>query len=143
VYAFELGSDCPFFIENKPKYVTEKGNHMEAINLDLSDCFIYIIKPELHVGTSQAYQGISPKRPVSSLMSDIEKELVFWKNDIKNDFEPHIFNLYPNLSSIKKRLYDIGAVYAAMSGSGSTLFGIFKSKPQKLNKYPFEKILEL
>jgi len=124
-YALRLGADCPFFIENSPKYITEIGEKMRNINLDLSSYKLKFIFPELHISTAEAYSGVVPKLPVANLMDLIKQPIENWKSIVKNDFEVAAFVKYPQLKKIKENLYADGAVYASMTGSGSVLFGVF------------------
>lgn len=129
-YAEQLGSDCPFFIENRPVYCYEKGDRFQNINIDLNDVWITLIYPNIHCSTQEAYSGIVPQEPKMNCKSIIQSEPIeSWKDHLKNDFEETIFKLYPELDLIKRNLYKKGAVYASMTGSGSTVFGIFKNKP--------------
>jgi len=130
-YALQLGSDCPFFIINSPCYATGRGEVLEEIALDLSKYKIVLINPGIHVNTGWAFsQGSGPRNkrgPVPSLKELIQQPVATWKETIKNDFEEPVFERYPAIKKIKDDLYARGAVYAAMSGSGSTVFGIFES----------------
>jgi 4-diphosphocytidyl-2-C-methyl-D-erythritol kinase len=124
-YALQLGSDCPFFIYNTPQFATGRGEQMRPVNLDLSGYEIRVVCPGLHVSTREAFAHITP-RPASFSLIDIGKlPLADWKNHIVNDFEAPIFNAHPELAAIKDRLYDQGAVYASMTGTGSAIYGIF------------------
>lgn len=125
VYAEKLGSDCPFFIENTPQFATGKGEILEKINLFLPKSFLVIIKPQIHVPTKAAFAGIVPKKPQVNLNELITKLPYQWKEFAKNDFEQSIFAQFPEIEMIKTRLYELGAEYASMSGSGSAVFGIF------------------
>ena len=125
-YALQLGADCPFFIQNKPKYVTGLGEFLSPINLDLSSYNIRIVNSNLHISTVKAYQAILPSYPEKKLIESIRRPIKFWKEDVKNDFEDSIFLKYPELRDIKERLYDEGALYVSMSGSGSSIYAIFK-----------------
>ncbi len=124
--ASELGSDTPFFVRNTPQLCSGRGEIMSDIALDLSNYTIALIKPNIGVSTAQAYGGVCPSNPQTPLSELITKPIDEWQADVKNDFEPHIFDLYPTLSHIKNRLIEAGALYASMSGSGSTIYGIFK-----------------
>jgi 4-diphosphocytidyl-2-C-methyl-D-erythritol kinase len=133
--AGELGSDCPFFINNKPVFAEGKGNVFTACNINLSGYFILLIKPDIHIGTPEAYANTKPSIPKQSLKSLIKEPIDNWKNSIFNDFENSIFPNHPELATIKSELYEMGAIYASMSGSGSTIFGLFKEKPNKPEKW--------
>jgi len=128
-YAVQLGADCSFFIKNKAVFAEGTGNLFKDINLSLSGYFIAIVKPDFSISTKEAFQDIIPKTPEISLKSLIQQPLENWKNTIVNDFETGIFKKYNFLYKIKQKLYDNGAIYASMSGSGSALYGIFKDKP--------------
>ncbi|MGZ5287479.1 MAG: 4-(cytidine 5'-diphospho)-2-C-methyl-D-erythritol kinase [Flavisolibacter sp.] len=123
--ALQLGSDCPFFIRNQPALATGRGELLEPIHLDLSGYCIMLVNPGVHINTGWAFSQIKPASGRPSLAGIISKPLETWKNNLVNDFEVPVFEQYEELGIIKKTLYDAGAVYAAMSGSGSTLFGIF------------------
>ncbi|WP_186757538.1 4-(cytidine 5'-diphospho)-2-C-methyl-D-erythritol kinase [Echinicola salinicaeni] len=127
-YAAQLGSDCPLFIENTPKIATGRGEILEPIKLDLAGCWIALVNPKIHIGTKEAYAGISPKQPVYDLKKTLA-DRTLWKEQLKNDFEESIFPKYPEIASIKEKLYEQGAFYSAMSGSGSTIFGLFEKEP--------------
>lgn len=124
--ALQLGSDCPFFIYNTPQYATGRGEQMSALPLiDLSSYSIQIICPEVHISTKAAFGMITPRKPVFDLRKLPELPVDQWKGNISNDFEDPVFMQHPGLLSIKKQLYEQGAVYASMTGSGSALYGIF------------------
>jgi 4-diphosphocytidyl-2-C-methyl-D-erythritol kinase len=128
-YARQLGSDCSFFVTNKPAFAEGKGDQYESLNLDLSNYYIALIYPNILVNTAKAYSGVKPKQPIRSLEDDIQSlPIEDWKKFIHNDFEDSIFPQHPELRSIKQKLYDQGAVYASMSGSGSSVYGIFSNK---------------
>ena len=126
-YAKQLGSDCSFFIGNKPAFVKGKGDDQEGIKLDLEGYNIVLIYPNIHINTAEAYAGVKPEKPSESLEKLIQLPVGQWKNKIHNDFEDSIFLKYPEIKKIKEQLYSQGAVYASMSGSGSTVYGIFKT----------------
>lgn len=131
-YAAQLGSDCPFFIRNKPVFASGRGEIFEDIRLKTDNLFVVAVKPRIHVSTAEAYAGVQPATPTHSLKERIRKPLESWKDHIRNDFENTVLEKYPSLKRIKKKLYDEGAIYAAMSGSGSTIYGIFE-KPIDLH----------
>ena len=124
-YALKLGTDCPFFIENSPKYITGIGEKMMNINLDLSTYKLKFIFPELHISTAEAYGGVIPKKDKTNLLDLINHPIENWKGKIKNDFEVTAFTKHPQLQKMKEQLYADGAIYASMSGSGSVLYGVF------------------
>lgn len=126
-YALQLGSDCPFFIYNKPCYATGRGEIMEEVNIDLSSYSFVIINPGIHVSTARAFTGITPTVTATSVKEVFQQPLSTWKNELLNDFEQTIFPAYEEIKIIKETLYNYGAVYAAMSGTGSTVYGIFNT----------------
>ena len=123
----QLGADCPFFIENSPKYITGIGEKMRNINLDLSSYKLKFIYPELHISTAEAYGGIIPSQPKTILLDLINQPIENWKKSVKNDFEVAAFAKYPELAKMKEQLYAAGAIYASMTGSGSVIYGVFVS----------------
>ena len=125
-YSVMLGADCPFFIDNRPKLVEGIGEKMKSIDLDLSEFEIRLIKPKIHISTEEAYSRVIPQIPEFNLLEIIELPINEWKNKLKNDFEDSIFQQYSSLHDIKDSLYNDGAVYASMSGSGSVVYGIFE-----------------
>lgn len=131
-YAAELGSDCPFFIENTPKIIRGRGEILEPCSVNLQGSYLVLIHPGIHVGTKEAYAGVVPKAPKTKLET-ILADRSRWKEELVNDFEPSIFKKYPEIEAIKSRMYSAGAYYAAMSGSGSSVFGLFEEKPMDLS----------
>lgn len=129
-YALQLGSDCPFFIPNKPIFATGRGEVMEAIDLDLSKYSIQLICPKIHISTAAAFKGIKPGHVSFSLKELSNLAIEEWKHHVYNDFEKSLFPLYPVLEQIKNQLYEHGAIYASLSGTGATVYGIFQ-KPGK------------
>lgn len=127
-YASEIGSDCAFFVYNKPSYATGRGEVIKPIDINLKGKFILLVKPDIHISTAQAYEGVNPVVHKESLKELICFPLDQWKNNISNMFESHLFLKHPELSEIKEKMYSFGAIYAAMSGSGSTIYGIFDHK---------------
>lgn len=125
-YALQLGSDCPFFIINKPAFAEGRGEILEPVQLDLSAYKFIIVNPAIHINTAKAFDGITPALPTKSLKEIIQQPIESWRHDLINDFENTIFPQYPEIGATKDKLYDSGAVYASMSGSGSTVYGIFK-----------------
>jgi 4-diphosphocytidyl-2-C-methyl-D-erythritol kinase len=128
-YAGRLGADCPFFIRNKPVFAEGTGNIFTALNLSLEGYFLTLVKPDVAVSTQEAYAGVKPKPADSPLKEVIQSPVAEWKNKLFNDFEPGIFARYPLIGEVKQRLYESGAIYAGMTGSGSSVFGIFNSAP--------------
>lgn len=124
-YSAELGADCAFFIENKPVFATGIGNVFHDLSLSLSGKSLVLVKPDIFVSTRDAYAAVVPHRPETSLPELLSKPLETWKDTVVNDFEASVFPKYPEIAAIKDKLYDMGAVYASMSGSGSSVYGIF------------------
>jgi 4-diphosphocytidyl-2-C-methyl-D-erythritol kinase len=124
-YASQLGSDCPFFVYNKACHATGRGEILKPIALDLSNYQFLLVHPGIHIATAWAFQQLKPHTKSESIQSIIEKPITDWKNSLINDFEAPVFKAEPKLSVIKDQLYQLGAMYASMSGSGSSLFGIF------------------
>lgn len=141
IYASQIGADCPFFILNKPTFATGIGNEFHKIELDLTDYEIIILKPNIQVSTPGAYQNVIPRNPKYRLTEIIKMPVDDWKNLIVNDFEKSIFTKYPEIAELKQLLYDLGANFASMSGSGSAVFGIFRHLPTNLNNKIPEGIL--
>lgn len=131
-YAAKIGADCAFFIKNTPCMARGIGDELTDFSLDLSGKCIFLIKPDIAVPTADAYRYITPSQPAESLVSCLAKPIEDWSSCIKNDFEASVFLQHPGLSSIKDDLYKMGAIYASMSGSGSSLFGIFNEEPEVL-----------
>ena len=127
--ARQLGSDCAFFIENKPAYATGKGDQFEPVNLDLSGYQIIVVVPPVHISTPEAYSMVKPRQPIQSMREIIRLPIEQWTQHLINDFEEPVMNRYPLIREIKEELYNHGAIYAAMSGSGAAVFGIFSSQP--------------
>jgi len=127
-FASQLGADCPFFIRNKPVFATGTGNVFTPVDLSLKGYFTVLVKPDIHVSTKEAYEFIKPNLPAVSLKEIIKNPPETWKDAVVNDFESSVFVKYPAISDIKEKLYGFGAVYASMSGSGSSVFGIFKEE---------------
>lgn len=125
-YAAQLGSDVPFFIDNKPMYATGRGELLEPIDLDLSDYNIYIVKPDFSVSTREAYAGVTPAIPETDVLDIIRQPVTEWVLALHNDFEDSLFVKYPDLAMLKSKLYAKGATYASMTGSGTAVFGLFK-----------------
>lgn len=125
-YAKQLGSDCSFFVTNKPVYATQKGDDLEGIQFSLRGKFMAVVQPGVRVGTAEAYAGVVPMKSGMNVKDIVSTEpLEKWKDVLKNDFEKSIFKKFPEIEKLKMRLYEKGAVYASMSGSGSAVYGIF------------------
>jgi 4-diphosphocytidyl-2-C-methyl-D-erythritol kinase len=136
-YAAALGSDCPFFMLNKPVFATGRGEVMNEINLNVKGLYLLLVKPPVEVSTAKAFQNVVPQKPAVSLSELINLPVHDWKNNIVNQFEVSVFSQYPEIANIKTQLYDMGAVYASMSGSGSCVFGLFNELPESIeNRFP-------
>ena len=131
-----LGSDCAFFIVNKPVFACGKGDQLSQIAFTLAGFTIVIVKPPIFVSTAEAYSGTTPKLPEHSLRELIQLPVTEWKDVIKNDFEPTIFSRYPEIAAIKNQMYEMGSLYSSMSGSGSSVFGIFNGPVNARADFP-------
>ncbi|RRB04565.1 4-(cytidine 5'-diphospho)-2-C-methyl-D-erythritol kinase [Larkinella rosea] len=125
-YARRLGSDCAFFIQNRPMYCIEKGDRFEEIDVSLGGYTIVLVYPNLAISTAEAYANVRPRKRPQPLRTLLTAPIETWRETIQNDFEDSLFGTYPVLATIKQELYQAGAVYASMSGSGSTIYGIFE-----------------
>lgn len=144
-YALQLGSDCPFFIINKPCFATGRGEILETVELDLSAYHFAIVNPGIHVNTGWAFAQLnirSDHETWADLRTIIQQPIETWKDQLINDFEEPVSKAHPEIATIKQQLYNAGAVYASMTGSGSTVFGVFEKEPElKLNeKYLYKNI---
>ena len=136
--ALEIGSDCPFFIKCKPSFARGRGELLQPIDLNLKGFYLLLLNPGIRISTREAYQNCHPRQPESSLDKLITIPVKDWKNVIINDFEEYAFEKHPVIGKIKQGLYESGALYSSMSGSGSTVYGIFKGKPgipENIRKY--------
>jgi 4-diphosphocytidyl-2-C-methyl-D-erythritol kinase len=141
-YALQLGSDCPFFIINKPCFATGRGEVLEELELDLSAFKFVLINPNIHVNTGWAFGELAKESDVSKLSDHykkpikeiIQQPITTWRENLSNDFEKVVFEKHPTIKNIKEEFYKQGAIYAAMSGSGSTVFGIFNKETNLLLK---------
>lgn len=132
--ALELGSDCPFFIDHKPVYAVGRGEILKPVSLSLDGYYLVLLNPRLHVSTKEAYGNCVPRMPETRLENLINRPVEDWKNFIYNDFEEFAFTKFPLIGDLKNELYDSGALFSLMSGSGSSVFGIFREKPQLSDK---------
>ena len=135
-YARQLGSDCAFFIENRSVFCYDKGDQFEDFSLNLKEKYIVLVNPAIHISTAEAYSGVSPKKPKISLKDALKQPISTWKENIKNDFEEKLLLKYPTIAEVKETLYQSGAIYASMTGSGSTLYGIFEKEIDLKNTFP-------
>lgn len=141
-YAAQLGSDCPFFILNQPCYGTGRGEILTPIELDLSGHRFVLVHPGIHVSTKWAFEQLTPAKAPRPITDILQEPLAQWKDALVNDFEAPILKAYPEIAAIKQALYDDGAAYASMSGSGSTVFGIYTADQtigiQKKINHPYQ-----
>ena len=129
-YAARLGADCPFFITAEPSYAEGIGEILSPVNItdnNLEGYSLVVVKPQIAVSTKEAISNITPRKPLMCCREIVAQPIETWKDALCNDFEESVFGIYPQLNDIKNRIYTLGAAYAQMSGSGSSLFGIFKS----------------
>ncbi len=131
--AMTLGSDCPFFINPEPSVARGRGEKLTVTSPVLEGYYAVLINPGIHISTREAYMNSKPSEPDSTLEKLVRYSPSEWKETVYNDFEDYVFRLYPQIGEIKRSLYRSGALYASMSGSGSTLYGIFSEKPE-INK---------
>lgn len=127
--AASIGADCPFFIDNRPAYAEGIGDQLSPIDIDLKGKQIILVKPNINVSTREAYQGITPHPAATDLREALRRPVDQWPGPVLNDFEPTVFRRYPAIEHIKDTLYNCGALYASMSGSGSAVYGIFDRQP--------------
>ena len=125
-YAARLGADCAFFINSSPAYAEGIGECLQPIALDLNGWYIAVVRPAIPVSTREAFSLITPQRPTKNCRDIVMQPIETWREELVNDFEQSVFALHPEIGAIKDRLYEKGAVYAAMSGSGSSVFGLFR-----------------
>jgi 4-diphosphocytidyl-2-C-methyl-D-erythritol kinase len=146
-YALELGSDCPFFIINQPSFAEGRGELLQPVQLDLSGYKIILINPNIHINTGWAFSQIQPQASLQSLKDIIKQPIETWRDNLLNDFEAPVLKAHPQLAQIKNVLYQKGAAYASMTGSGSTFFGLFKSDTiismDDFEEFHFKKLLSL
>ena len=148
-YAAKLGADCAFFIEAEPSYAEGIGDVLMPVDGpkgNLHGYYLAVVKPDVAVSTKEAYAAITPKAPQKCCRDIVRQPIETWKEELVNDFEAPIFKMHPELAAIKEKLYEQGASYAAMSGSGSALFGIFKEKPAHIEEVfqgMFTQVMEL
>ncbi len=136
-YLEKTGSDCPFFIENRPSFVSGRGEVLQSVHLDLNGLFLVVIVPEIKINTADAYGLISsPGPPDKPLFEAVFRPVKEWRGLIKNDFEKVLFPEYPEFGKIKERLYELGAVYCSLSGSGSALYGLFTTEINPDEHFP-------
>lgn len=130
-YAARIGADCAFFVRNKPAFATGVGNILTPAEVSLSGYTLVLVKPQIHISTKDAYAQVTPMQPALSIKEIVKRPIAEWRTLLVNDFEKSVFAKYPELQAIKEKLYETGAEYASMSGSGSAFFGIFKNAPEE------------
>ena len=133
-YAARLGADCAFFIESRACYAEGIGELLQPIDLDLSGWHIGVVRPDIPVPTKEAFSRIHPHYPALNCRDVVKQPVETWRDRLTNDFEESVFALHPEIGNVKEQLYKMGATYAAMSGSGSALFGLFKDEPDALRQ---------
>ena len=133
-YAARLGADCAFFIESRACYAEGIGERLQPIDLDLSGWHIGVVRPDIPVPTKEAFSRIHPHYPALNCRDVVKQPVETWRDRLTNDFEESVFVLHPEIGAVKEQLYKMGATYAAMSGSGSALFGLFKDEPDALRQ---------
>lgn len=138
IRAAKLGSDCAFFIESTPQIAKGRGEKLTPFELNLKGKTLLLVNNGTHISTADAYGRISPQTPITLLENELTEPIENWKENLINDFEAPTLEVYPDLAKIKRKLYSLGASYAAMTGSGSTMFGIFDSNPNLGNEFKFE-----
>ena len=143
IFADELGSDCAFFIRNEPAFVQGKGEIINPIEVDLKGMYIHLVNPQIHISTQEAFGGIIPSDNNVTLPEVIQTDISNWKSELKNDFETTIFPNHGEIEIIKADLYAQGAFYASMTGTGSSVYGLFNEEPKKCYPNYFEWIAKL
>ena len=134
-YAAKLGADCPIFVLNSPAYAEGIGERLQPIELSLKGYYLVVVRPNIPVPTKEAFSRIVPHKPAKNCLDVVRQPIETWREELVNDFEESVFALHPEIGAVKQQLYEMGAIYAAMSGSGSALFGIFKEKPTLGGKF--------
>lgn len=127
-YARKLGSDCAFFIQNQPRFCFGKGDEFEETSVSLAGVWAVLVNPGIHVSTAEAYAGVTPRKPETDLRQALARPRETWHQTVKNDFEESLLSRYPAIARLKEKLYEAGAFYASMTGSGSTVYGFFSQQ---------------
>lgn len=135
-YAQELGSDCSFFLINTPAIGRGRGEVLERVDLPLKGYYLVILTPGIHVATGEAYAGVKPQTPKEELGVTLKRPVKEWKEWLVNDFESIVFSRFPELAKLKEGCYAKGAVYASLSGSGSSVFGLFDREVSRADLFP-------
>lgn len=133
-YSARLGADCAFFVKNEPVFATGIGNEFHQLQLSLKGKVLVLVKPDVFVSTKDAYSLVTPTRPEKSLPELLSQPIETWKDTVVNDFELSVFPKFPEIACIKDKLYDLGALYASMSGSGSSVYGIFDKPVENVDE---------
>lgn len=133
--AFVLGSDCPFFLKNSSAFISGRGEKFQQIELDLSRFHLVVVYPDIHIDTGKAYSRVTPAKPEIPLHELIKHPVRQWKKSITNDFEKPVFSEFPQIKSIKEKLYQMGAVYSSLTGSGSAVYGLFDRKTETAGQF--------
>ncbi|MBQ9666553.1 MAG: 4-(cytidine 5'-diphospho)-2-C-methyl-D-erythritol kinase [Bacteroidaceae bacterium] len=133
-YCTQLGADCPFFIKNQPVFATGIGNVFHPIEMNLKYKQMVLVKPDIFVSTKDAYAKVKVQHPEKQLPELLSQPIETWKDTVVNDFEMSVFSKYPEIAAIKDKMYDLGALYASMSGSGSSVFGIFDDPVENVDE---------
>ena len=134
-YAVELGSDCAFFLQDQPMLADGRGEVLSTTPVSLKGKYLVLVKPDVHVATADAYAGVVPAKPVNNLQDVLQLPIASWREQLVNDFETSVFKKFPVIAELKKQLYDNGALYASMSGSGASVFGIFDAPVNLQSKF--------
>ncbi len=134
-YAARLGSDCPFFLINQPVFATGRGEVMNPIHVSLKGLSLLMVKPSVEVSTANAFRYVVAQQPENSLLELVQLPVSEWKGNVFNQFETSVFQQYPEIEGIKNQLYNMGAIYASMSGSGSCVFGLFVELPENIEEF--------
>ena len=130
-YAARLGADCAFFIKAQPAYAEGIGEKLQPISIDLSGCKMLVVRPNIPGSTKEAFSLITPQVPKKNCLDIVRQPIETWKDELVNDFERSVFAIHPEIGRLKEMMYEQGAVYAAMSGSGSSVFGLFSDTPDE------------
>ena len=143
--AARLGADCPFFIVNRPAYAEGIGERLQPVGLDLGGWFLAVVRPDIPVPTKEAFALITPRRPAVNCRDLVARPVEQWRGVLLNDFEKSVFAQHPEIGRVKEQLYELGAVYSAMSGSGSAVFGLFRKLFDLSDYFPnmFSRMIKL
>ncbi|MEA1898267.1 MAG: 4-(cytidine 5'-diphospho)-2-C-methyl-D-erythritol kinase, partial [Bacteroidota bacterium] len=137
-YLEQLGSDCSFFKKNQVSFVTGRGEILNPVDIKLKNFFLVVVVHDVNINTAKAYSLITPKKPEIQLLKCISEDTLKWKFHIRNDFEEAIFPDQPRLKQIKEELYELGAFYSSMSGSGSAIYALFENEIDVRRYFPDE-----